>query len=132
MVQMVASLANSPNKETISCAFCLIAKIGRFTNFLKYSHISHICYDIINILDAISLTNQSIPSTSPCPVIAEHENIDQCRPLIASSSNCRSFEISSTDSAPPRSCLFANISKLAPASFYTQLKIYRVTHNLLA
>eukprot|EP00397_Hematodinium_sp_SG-2012_P063218 GEMP01086892.1.p1 GENE.GEMP01086892.1~~GEMP01086892.1.p1 ORF type:complete len:120 (-),score=13.98 GEMP01086892.1:66-425(-) len=67
-----------------------------------------------NIRAAISSTIHSTPSTSPSPVNAEQALITQCRVVILSSS--RKTRISSADSAPARSCLFANTSKDAPAN----------------
>jgi len=52
----------------------------------------------MNILEAISLTNQSIPSSNPSPVLAEHGMIPQCLDTIVS--NSKNYFISSSFNAP--------------------------------
>jgi hypothetical protein len=67
----------------------------------------------------MSSTSQSKPSCRPSPDIALQPRIFQCRPEMSSLRRSRASAICSKLSAPPRSCLFANISRLDPASFYT-------------
>ena len=69
----------------------------------------------INILDAISVTTQSIPSINPSPVTAEHGMIPQC--LVDISSKARNSLISQLFSDPLISCLLQKINKVAPTSF---------------
>ena len=75
-------------------------------------------HDITNIREEMSFTSHSTPSTSPSPVTALHAITVQCLPLIDSSFSCNASSISCNDMAPGRSCLFANINKDAPASFW--------------
>lgn len=74
-------------------------------------------YAMTNILELISSTSQSKPSLRPALVIAEQPRIFQCRPEMSSERRSRNSAICSKPSAPPRSCLFAKISRLEPASF---------------
>lgn len=53
---------------------------------------------IKNILEAISVTTQSIPSINPSPVTAEQGIIPQCRVVISSKS--KNFRISSEFNEP--------------------------------
>ena len=69
----------------------------------------------INILDAISVTTQSIPSINPSPVTAEQGMIPQC--LVDISSKARNSLISQLFSDPLISCLLQKINKVAPTSF---------------
>lgn len=69
----------------------------------------------MNILEAISLTIQSIPSMSPSPVTAEQGMIPQC--LVDISSNCKNSLISSDVRDPFMSCLLQKIRSVAPTSF---------------
>lgn len=79
---------------------------------------------MMNTRDEISLTIQSNPVCRPCPVTPEHANICQCRPEISSPRKSNNWLISSNVRAPPKSCLFANINKLAPSIEYFSVSIY--------
>ena len=106
----------------------------RFTNDSSYSS--------RYIRELMSDTIQSNPSRSPAPVTALQLTIFQCRvPIEGRSSTCKqksvtqamrqgphyrtvanippplALMISSLVSAPSRSCLFARMSRVAPASF---------------
>jgi len=70
---------------------------------------------IIKILEAMSLTIQSIPSINPSPVTALQGILPQC--LVEISSNYKNFLISSILKAPFISYLLQKINKVAPTSF---------------
>lgn len=70
------------------------------------------------ILELMSSTSQSNPSLRPSLVMAEQPRIFQCLPEMSSERRSRNSAICSKLSAPPRSCLFAKISRLDPASFF--------------
>lgn len=85
----------------------------------KRNYVWYACahYAMRNILEPMSSTSQSNPSVKPSPAMAEQPRIFQWRPDMSSDRKSRYSAICSKVSAPPRSCLFANISKLEPASF---------------
>lgn len=73
------------NYLTLAHMHILLHLLQYFT-LLNHSQLS------MNILDAISVTTQSIPSISPSPVTAEQGIIPQC--LVDMSSNARNSLIS--------------------------------------
>ena len=74
-------------------------------------------HSIINILDLMSLTTKSMPSSSPSPVIALQAIICQWRPSEAIVSKSRTSLISLGVRAPAMSYLLQKTRRVAPANF---------------